>query len=123
MSRIVPARNSRNKIKRPRKVVHHLALTFIAPLRAHHDDRFHSVNLLSRTGTPACSLFLLPGHTSSSQRSLHLYCGGILRERTGSNRKLAPPSTQAAFGWLDAGHVEQMCLYLLNFAKRKHETK
>ena len=41
VSRIVTARASRNVIERRGKVVHYLALAFIAPLRTYHDDRLH----------------------------------------------------------------------------------
>ena len=44
--RVVAARNACNVVKRSRKIVHHLAFAFIAPLRAHHDDRFHAGFLL-----------------------------------------------------------------------------
>jgi hypothetical protein len=41
VSRIVSARASRDVIERRRKVVHHLALAFIAPLRTYNYNRLH----------------------------------------------------------------------------------
>src|SRR6266851_5666007 len=40
--RVVAACDACNVVKRSRKVVHHLAFTFVAPLRAHHHDGFHA---------------------------------------------------------------------------------
>src|SRR5712664_248096 len=80
--RVVPARHARNVIKRPRKVVHHLAFALVAPLRPHHHHRFHSDSLLN--------------HTSAPQSLLCLYYFGKHQETAGSNRKLAPPPTQAS---------------------------
>src|SRR4029077_5872427 len=40
--RVVPARHPRNVVKRPGKIIDNLAFSFIAPLRPHHDNRFHS---------------------------------------------------------------------------------
>ena len=80
--RVVAARNTRDVIKRSCKVVNHLALAFIAPLRSDHDHRFHAILLLD--------------HTSAAQRSLRLYCFGKDQETAGSYRKLASPSTQAS---------------------------
>src|SRR5580704_18548908 len=42
MPRVMPPRHTRNIIERPRKVIHHLALPLIPPLRADHHHRFHS---------------------------------------------------------------------------------
>src|ERR1019366_3646675 len=41
MSGVVPARASRDVIERRRKVVHDLALAFIAPLRTYNHNRLH----------------------------------------------------------------------------------
>jgi hypothetical protein len=39
---VVAASNSYDVIERAREIVNNFAFAFIAPLRAHHDDRFHS---------------------------------------------------------------------------------
>ena len=47
VSRVVAAEAARDVIERPRQVINDLALPFVTPLRAHHDDRLHSVGSLS----------------------------------------------------------------------------
>src|SRR6266700_871503 len=82
VARIVAPSDACDVVKRSRKVVHHLDLAFIAPLCAHHNERFHPGPFLD--------------HTSAAKRSLHHYCFGKHRWTAGSYRKLAPPSTQAS---------------------------
>src|SRR5580704_18742247 len=51
VSGIVPARITRRVLERLGKIIHHLALTFVAPLRAHHTDCLRS-QLLSHFRRP-----------------------------------------------------------------------
>jgi len=52
----VSARASRDVIERRRKEVHHLALAFIAPLRAYNNNRLH------QPPAPLRTCFRLPLH-------------------------------------------------------------
>ncbi len=45
---IVASGDARDVIKRSRQIIDNLALAFISPLRANHNDRFHSEILLDR---------------------------------------------------------------------------
>src|SRR5215475_2127054 len=49
VSGIVSAGNASDVIKATRKIINNLSLTFVSPLRADHDDRFHSEALLSQS--------------------------------------------------------------------------
>ena len=46
---IMPAGNARDVVKATGKIVNDLSFTFVSPLRADHDDRFHSEALLSQS--------------------------------------------------------------------------
>ena len=53
---VVAAGNTRDVVERAGEIVDDLALAFVAPLRADHDDRFHAEHLLARDrggGIPA----------------------------------------------------------------------
>src|SRR4029077_15379731 len=45
---VVASGDARDVIERTREIIDSLALAFITPLRANHDDRFHSEILLAR---------------------------------------------------------------------------
>jgi hypothetical protein len=94
MARLVPARASRDVIKRRRKVVHYLALAFIAPLRAHDYNRLHQpvTPLLSAPDRAARSGKL--GHTPPRRSTARDSQGGI--SYTAEYQCYMPPKKKAS---------------------------